>query len=256
MMINTIKSTAFRSLILTTLVFSQACTAGQTENNLPRTSKFATKSEKDTEQNTNSLLWFVDKPQAQAVWSPFGVSHPGAQSFEAWVKKANNARSIPEFTNMLSLNCWEYVLYTAVRLGNLEVATVKALYEKKRDGQKLSEILGTTIGKANYKIKNNSVKLNWPLGIKPGDVVFMDETGHVVQLSGLQNDHSENLVISFSPRPIWGDGSREAPEPSLRPELTTIESLLEEMIELYPDVPTDWENIELKIIRPFQKMNK
>jgi hypothetical protein len=82
-----------------------------------------------------------------------------------------------------------------------------------------------------------------------GDVILMDEGGHVVQFTGERDAAQRNRVVSFSPRPIWGDGSREFPLESLRPEVTTVESLIEEMIELYPDVPTDWQNIRLKVVR-------
>jgi ASC-1-like (ASCH) protein len=82
-----------------------------------------------------------------------------------------------------------------------------------------------------------------------GDVILMDEGGHVVQFTGGRDAAQRNIVVSFSPRPIWGDGSREFPLESVRPEVTSVESLIEEMIELYPDVPTDWQNISLKVVR-------
>ncbi len=211
---------------------------------------------KTTEQPASPLLWFVNEPQAQAVWAPFGVSHSGAQRLEAWVKKAKYASSVPPFRNSLSLNCWEYVLYTALRLDRLTLENAKTLYAQKAGNQKLSELLGTFIGKAEYKVNNVKVSLTWPNGIGPGDVVFMDETSHVVQLLGVQNDLGNELVISFSPRPIWGDGSQERPVPGLRPEITTVESLIEEMVDLYPDVPTDWENIKLKVVRLFEEKDK
>lgn len=195
------------------------------------------------------LLWFQKTPQAEAVWSPFGVSHSGAKPFADWIKKAKHTQTIPDFTNSLSLNCWEYVLYTGLRLGRLDLDSVKALYRRRAEGEKLSEIFGKAIGKATYTIKNSNVRLSWPSGIEPGDVVFMDEASHVVQLLGARDTTGKELVISFSPRPIWGDGSQERPVPSMRPEVTTLESLIEEMIELYPDVPTDWNNIELKLVR-------
>lgn len=198
----------------------------------------------------SELLCFQTTPKAGAVWSPFGISHPGARRLEEWVKKATDLKTIPDFTNTLSLNCWEYVLYSGLRLGRLELEAVRALYRKRADGEKLSENFGTTFGKASYKIKNSGVRLTWPREIESGDIVFMDETSHVVQLLGSRDETGRELVISFSPRPIWGDGSQERPVPSLHPEVTTVESLIEEMISLYPDVPTDWQNIELKIVRP------
>lgn len=95
--------------------------------------------------------------------------------------------------------------------------------------------------------------LTWPKALEAGDIVFMDETSHVVQLLGKTNAQGEQLVVSFSPRPIWGDGSQERPVENTRPEITTIESLIEQLIELYPDVPTDWNNINLQVIRPKKK---
>jgi hypothetical protein len=146
--------------------------------------------------------------------------------------------------------------YAALRLGRLDLEAVKALYGKRADGEKLSNILGTNIGKANYKIQHAIVSLSWPNQIEAGDVVFMDETSHVVQLIGERDNSGKQRVVSFSPRPLWGDGSQERPVPGLRPQITTVESLVEEMIDLYPDVPSDWQNIELKIVRPMKDKHK
>lgn len=209
--------------------------------------------ESTCEQQTHPLLWFTSEPQARAVWAPFGTKHAGAEPFASWVNKAKDARARPAFKSTLSLNCWEYVLYTALRLEHLTLEEVKDLYAKRTAGDKLSEFIGTPVGTAHYKVRGAKVKLTWPDGLSSGDIVFMDETSHVVQLLGEANAQGEQLVISFSPRPIWGDGSHERPVENTRPELTTVESLIEQMIELYPDVPTDWNNINLKIIRPTKK---
>ena len=109
----------------------------------------------------------------------------------------------------------------------------------------------------------NSLSLNWSeyvvysmlkahrfsLAQALSDIVLMDESSRVVQFTGEKDAAQRNKVVSLSPRPIWGDGSRAVPMESVRPEITTAESLIEEMIDLYPDVPTDWQDINLKIVR-------
>ncbi len=198
----------------------------------------------------NPLLWFQTEPNAQAVWAPFGTSWAGAKQFELWVKKSKESAKLPPLTNTLSLNCWEYVLYSALKLQRLSLAEVKYLYSIRTDGKLLSEHLGSTLGIARYAVRNSKIKITWPKELRLGDVVFMDETSHVVQLLGQRDSDGRELVVSFSPRPIWGDGSQEQPVPSQKPEVTTVEALIEEMMILYPDVPSDWDNVELKVVRP------
>jgi hypothetical protein len=201
----------------------------------------------------SSLRWFQADPKAVAVWASFGTTLPQSKTLASWVRKAKQGQELPQFRNTLSLNCWEYVLYTALKTSKITLEETKSVYAAKASGQKLSEVLGKTIGNATYTIEGSQIKIAWPSGIKPGDVVFMDETSHVVQLIGEQGEQGHNLVASFSPRPIWGDGSQERPVEGTRPELTTIESLIEEMMNLSPDVPTDWQKIDLKIVRFSEK---
>jgi len=209
--------------------------------------------ERCEQQSVHPLLWFTSEPKAQAVWAPFGTKHAGAQPFAAWIKKSKSIRTLPPLNNTLSLNCWEYVLYTALRLEHLTLDVVKELYAKRSEGAELSEFIGTPVGIVRYKVRGANVKLTWPKELEAGDIVFMDETSHVVQLLGKTNAVGEQLIVSFSPRPIWGDGSQERPVEKMRPEVTTVESLIEQLIELYPDVPTDWNNIHLQVIRPKKK---
>lgn len=108
---------------------------------------------------------------------------------------------------------------------------------------------GKQVGQATYSIQGSHVQIQWPKELRLGEVILMDEGGHVVQFIGEQDGAQRDLVVSFSPRPIWGDGSREVPLNSVKPQVTTVESLIEEMIELYPDVPTDWQGIDLTIVR-------
>lgn len=204
-------------------------------------------------KSESALRWFQADPKAAAVWASFGTTLPQSKTFASWVKKAKQGQDLPQFRNTLSLNCWEYVLYTALKTSKITLEETKSIYAAKAHGQKLSDVQGKTIGNATYAIKGSQITITWPSGIKPGDVVFMDETSHVVQLIGEQGEHGHRRVASFSPRPIWGDGSHERPVEGTRPELTTIESLIEEMIDLYPDVPTDWQKIELKIVRFHEK---
>lgn len=201
------------------------------------------------ELERNPLLWFETDSKARAVWAPFGAEAAGSKSFKDWVAAANKESKLPEFRSTLSLNCWEYVLYVSLKLGTLALSEVKSLYAARSKNQSISGLLGSNVGIARYNIHNARVSLVWPAGIKAYDVVFMDNTSHVVQLLGQNDTEGRELVVSFSPRPIWGDGSREHPLPDAQPEVTTIESLIEEMVDLYPDVPSDWKNIELKVVR-------
>ena len=201
-------------------------------------------------KDSNVLRWFEKTPGAAAVWAPIGIEHRGAKSFSNWVRRATSLKNLPAFNHSLSLNCWEYVLYTSLKLETMNLVRVRNLYMAREQGKSLSLALGTNVGNANYTMSTSRVKISWPPKIKSHDWVFMDETGHVVQLLGETNSFGQQLVASFSPRPIWGDGSQERPIEGIRPEITTVESLIEEMIELYPDVPTDWNNIQLLIVRP------
>lgn len=203
-----------------------------------------------TERPNSSLRWFNHGANNFAVWAPFGTEQPGAIRFQDWVLQAASEQPLVAFNNQLVLNCWEYVLYTSLRIKNSTLTNVKSLYAAVAQGQLLSSVLGTTLGRVTYKVDQSKVTLNWSFVPRAGDVVFMDETSHVVQATGTYDSEGRVEVVSFSPRPIWGDGSRTWAEPSTRPEVTTLESLIEEMIALYPDVPTDWNGIELKVIRP------
>lgn len=196
------------------------------------------------------LLWFMASPKAEAVWAPFGEEHDGAVRFQAWVKKSQPQTSLIPFDNRLVLNCWEYVLYTALKMKTLTIPQVQSIYDRTAGGESLSAAFGATVGTVPYQIENERVTLNWSFEPRAGDIILMDEASHVVQATGGRDPLGRVEVISFSPRPIWGDGSRYWPEPNTQPEVTTLESLIEELIVLYPDVPTDWNQIELKVVRP------
>ncbi len=136
-----------------------------------------------------------------------------------------------------------------LRANRFSLSQTRALYAARARGEKLSSALGKQVGQATYSIRGSHVEMRWPQDLMLGDVILMDEGGHVVQFTGELDAAQRNRVVSFSPRPIWGDGSPEVPLDSVKPEVTTIESLIEEMIDLYPDVPTDWQDIDLKIVR-------
>ncbi|MEY2988105.1 MAG: hypothetical protein RJB13_1626 [Pseudomonadota bacterium] len=203
-----------------------------------------------TQSPSSGLLWFERTDQNFAVWAPFGEEHAGAVRFQDWVARAKSGQPLIDFNNRLVLNCWEYVLYTGLRLKTVSVETVQSHYDAIAQSKPLSMVLGTLMGVVPYTIESGVVNLRWSFTPQAGDVIFMDETSHVVQATGQRTADGRVQVISFSPRPIWGDGSRYWAEPNTRPELTTLESLIEQMMELYPDVPSDWNNIELKVVRP------
>lgn len=202
----------------------------------------------DSESPLSSpMLWFQTEPKAFAVWAPFGLKFEKSLSFRDWVMTARPGEKIPNFDNKLSLNCWEFIIYSSLRIGNLSLNDAKLVFQNKARGKNLYEIMGTLKGQGTYSITNSKVKLVWPPDIHSGDIVFMDNTGHVVQLLGMKNANRQELVVSFSPRPIWGEASQEFPAPDTYPEITTVESLIEQMIDLYPDVPSDWNKIQLRV---------
>ena len=207
-------------------------------------------SKKQNNWTLSELLWFEDESNAQATWAPFGTAHSVARSFESWAQDSRAQLPLPDFRNKLSLNCWEYVLYVALKFKRITKLKTQDILNARKRGENISGLIGTKIGLIRYSIKNGSVKAEWPKATVAGDLIFMDETSHVVQTTGRLDTSGRMEIISFSPRPIWGDGSAERPIPSTKPQITTIESLIEEMIELYPDVPSDWNQINLTVVRP------
>ena len=199
--------------------------------------------------NSSQLLWFLNDSRAEAVWASAGAEHRGAKSFRHWLESARASAVLPAFRNTLSLNCWEYVLYTALRSNRMTLEEAKAVHAGRMRGQALGDLLGREIGNAQYNSQEASIKVVWPAAAADGDIVLMDQSSHVVQLTHQVDSMGRRVVVSFSPRPIWGDGSSEWPVPGTKPELTTVESLIEQMRDLYPDVPSDWQNIELKVVR-------
>lgn len=195
------------------------------------------------------LHWFESDARNKAVWAAFGTTHSGARSFQNWLESDHQKTSLPAFRNTLSLNCWEFVLYSALKRKTISHNRARELLQVRLNGEKLSEHMGEWIGRIRYTIDSSRVTLQWPQGVAAGDIVFMDETSHVVQFNGITETSGRKQVISFSPRPIWGDGAVMWPQTNVQPEVTTLESLIEEMIELYPDVPTDWNAIDLKVVR-------
>lgn len=198
---------------------------------------------------STDLLWFESNPENAAVWAPFGVTDNSAKSFRSWILKSGEQQGLPDFRNTLSLNCWEYILYVSLKFKTLSRAQVQNMVKARINGDTLSNLMGSEIGKIRYTMMNGKVTVIWPESADAGDVIFMDETSHVVQATGNRDAAGRMQVVSFSPRPVWGDGSAERPQKNVKPEVTTLESLIEELADLYPDVPTDWNNIDLKLVR-------
>ena len=78
-----------------------------------------------------------------------------------------------------------------------------------------------------------------------GQVVLMDGRSHVVFATGRANPDGIE-VVSFSPQPIWGDGSWTGGKADVSPEVTTLEKIIGYMAELYPETPSDWEAIQIE----------
>jgi hypothetical protein len=202
----------------------------------------------------------LGQDHGQATWAPFSVRVPNTLAFEEWLDRAHPKDPLPPFRNTLSLNCWEFVLYSKLKDGSATLDAAQNVLSARRNGQSLVTALGQHVGTASYTItttrgseKGNFarplVTIEWPPGVQSGDIVLMDGPSHVAQLTAHRDNHGRPIVVSFSPRPIWGDGSWEVPVPNTQPESTTVNSLIEELIDLYPDVPTDWQNIRIDVVR-------
>ncbi len=104
------------------------------------------------------------------------------------------------------------------------------------------------VNRVSMDIKNGIVSTsagklpNW------GDILFLDGASHVVYATGRFNGGIE--VVSFSPLPIWGDGQNIYGSKNVRPEITTVEHIIQNLHDLYPDVPSDWNRIKLTFGSP------
>ena len=195
-------------------------------------------------------LWFKELDHPTATW---GQEEPQSNKlyFRNFLKEPK--QSLPLFTNQLILNCLDYVIYSALKFNLLTFKDARQVYERKSRGELLENILFPGGSKQIfYKVEGKTVKFKNLESIVNLDVILMDGPSHVIQAIRSPQDSKENLrFVSFSPRPIWGDGSSETNLENIAPEITSLESLIEEMIELYPDVPNDWNNIHIVAGRPF-----
>ena len=198
----------------------------------------------------NYPLWFKDIKNPTATW---GQEDPESRKiyFRIHLKKPRS--KLPDFSNRLILNCLDYVVYTALKFKLLTREEAVQIYVRKSQGERLDKILFPSgIKKITYKIVDKKVIFDNLEIIESLDVILLDGPSHVVQAINLpKNLRKDFKFVSFSPRPIWGDGSSDTNQENISPELTTLESLIEEMIHLYPDVPSDWENIEILAGKPF-----
>jgi hypothetical protein len=152
--------------------------------------------------NSSQLLWFLNDSRAEAVWASAGAEHRGAKSFRHWLESARASAVLPAFRNTLSLNCWEYVLYTALRSNRMTLEEAKVVHAGRMRGQALGDLLGREIGNAQYNSQEASIKVVWPAAAADGDIVLMDQSSHVVQLTHQVDSIGRRVVVSFSPRPM------------------------------------------------------
>ncbi|MEI8027848.1 MAG: hypothetical protein WCI18_15975 [Pseudomonadota bacterium] len=195
-------------------------------------------------------LWFKKEINPTATWGQEEFQSKKIY-FRNYLKGPKSP--LPLFTNQLILNCLDYVVYSALKFNFMTQEEAWKIYERRSRGESLESVLfpfGSK--KITYIIENKKVKFQNLEDIESLDIVLMDGPSHVVQAVPSSENTNLNLeFVSFSPRPIWGDGSSESNLENITPELTTLESLIEEMIELYPDVPSDWIDINIVSGRPF-----
>jgi len=188
------------------------------------------------QQEKNVATWGQDDFDSQKVY------------FRNYLKKPD--RNLPVFSNRLILNCLDYLIYSALRFRLLTLEEALDVYKRKSQGVALDQILFPSGSKKiTYQIINKKVHFDNPGKVDPLDLILMDGPSHVVQ--AIEPGKKDFKVVSFSPRPIWGDGSTGTNLENMSPEVTTLESLIEEMIELYPDVESDWNRIEILAGKPF-----
>jgi len=191
-------------------------------------------------------LWFQQERNV-ATWGQDDFNSHKVY-FRNYLKKPD--RNLPAFSNSLILNCLDYVIYSALRFKLLTLEEGLDVYWRKSQGEALDQILFPSGSKKiTYQIINKKVLFDNQGKVDPLDLILMDGPSHVVQ--AIELGKKDFRVVSFSPRPIWGDGSSVANLENISPELTTLESLIEEMIELYPDVASDWNQIEILAGKPF-----
>jgi hypothetical protein len=199
---------------------------------------------------TSYPLWFKELDHPTATW---GQEEPQSNKlyFRNFLKKPK--QSLPLFTNELILNCLDYVIYSALKFKLLTFNDAWQVYERKSRGEHLEKILFPSGSKQIfYKVEGKTVIFKNLESIVNLDIILMDGPSHVIQAIRSPEGSNDRLrFVSFSPRPIWGDGSSETNLENITPEVTTLESLIEEMIELYPDVPSDWNDIHIVAGRPF-----
>lgn len=198
----------------------------------------------------NYPLWFQELSNPTATW---GREDPDSEKVYFRDHLKDPRSRLPRFSNRLILNCLDYVVYSALRFNFLSFEEAHQIYVRRSQGEPLEKILFPSgAKKITYRVLNNKVVFDNLGAIASLDVVLMDGPSHVIQAIYPPKDFKKDLkFVSFSPRPIWGDGSSETNKENIAPEITTLENLIEEMIDLYPDVPSDWENIEILAGRPF-----
>jgi hypothetical protein len=199
-------------------------------------------------ENRYDILWFIHENDARASWGTYGGDGGDLRKFQEYVQRRPPASKPPAFTSKLVLNCWEFVLYGAWRGGRIHAEDIQKVYAGRSQNTPLRHLITQSTSAITYTISpQGKVKLVPAAPVLPGDLIFMDESSHVIQATGNTTPDGKLEVISYSPRPIWGDGGYEGIYQGLAPEITSLESLIEELIDLYPDVPSDWQNISLLV---------
>lgn len=201
----------------------------------------------------DDLLWF-QADGAQANWASSGLQFRNARPFASWLADPTDT-VLPAFDARLSLNCWEFVYYSALRRGRIrkaELAPLAARADANGDAFRAT-ILPHGRQEIRYAVEGVGARprVTFAPGPRPraGDVVLFDGWSHVTQATGRLVD-GRMEIVSFAPRPIWGDGQMTWGVADVAPEVTTVESLIENLVDLYPDVPTDWDGIRIEFGPP------
>lgn len=194
----------------------------------------------------SEMLWFQGQV---ATWGASGSHLPGKESFADWVKQSppNGAETpLPPFNSTLLMNCAEFVFYTALRSDKIDRSWLQNWSQKVKVTEPYEQfMLPHGAQSMDYRVQDGKVQMQAGPRPKEGDVLIFDGASHVMLATGREVD-GKTEVISFSPLPLWGEGSFTMGKADVAPEVTTVEDLIQNLVDLYPDSPVDWAKIQIR----------
>ncbi|PIQ24134.1 hypothetical protein COW36_10805 [bacterium (Candidatus Blackallbacteria) CG17_big_fil_post_rev_8_21_14_2_50_48_46] len=192
-----------------------------------------------------SLKEVLPWTQHTATWGASGSLSPGKQSFAEWIR-TGDAMQIPALDDQLILNCYEFILYAALQAGKIDSDWLKQFEKQHVVTEPFEkEMLPHGAQSMQYQVLEGQVQMQSGPRPQEGDIVLFDGASHVMLATG-RTPGGKTEVLSFSPLPIWGEGSFTMGKDHVAPELTTLEDLIQNLVDLYPDSPVDWAKIEIR----------